>query len=235
MLSGWGAIPGDSNSPGPRRAALPACHRPDQAADRRDRPARQPGRARHRRADHPRPARLHAPLVTAAATAPGHRTSAPLQRPAPCRNRNRVTSRGQERNAMQPRGLLTAFRARLHDLVAERYRLSEFLHSACNRSMLLCLSSLSFEAALDGRVNLNWRLCSPFIWHRIQWRRGWSSLLIWPRLVGGIAAGQKLAAGSPPAGSDAGGPGGMPSSAWRSARLSWPVTAPRASMRAGRL
>ena len=33
----------------------------------------------------------------------------------------------------------------------------------------------------------------------------------------------------------AGGPGGMPSSAWRSARLSWPVTSPRASMRAGRV
>jgi hypothetical protein len=45
-------------------------------------------------------ARLHTPLVTAATTAPGHRTLAPPQRPAPCRNRNRVTSRGQKGNAM---------------------------------------------------------------------------------------------------------------------------------------
>ena len=81
-------------------------------------------------------------------------------------------------------------------------------------SMLLCLSSLSFEAALGG---------------------SWSSPLIWPRPAGGIAAGQKLAAGLLLAGPGAGGSGGMLLSAWRSAWLSWSVAAPRAAMRAGRL
>ena len=37
-------------------------------------------------------------------------------------------------DGLLPPGLVTAFRARLHDLVAERYCLSEFLHSACNRT-----------------------------------------------------------------------------------------------------
>src|SRR5689334_7122846 len=101
--------------------------------------------------------------------------------------------------------------------------------------MLLCLSSLSFEELWVAVSISNWLSCSPFIWHRIQWRRGWSSLVIWPRPAGGIAAGQKLAAGLPRAGPGAGGSGGMLPSAWRSARLSWPVASPRASMRAGRV
>ena len=90
-------------------------------------------------------------------------------------------------------------------------------------------------ATPGGRVNPNWPHCSPFIWLHIQWRRGWSSPLIWPRLVGGIAPGQKLAAGLLTAGSGAAGSGGMLPSAWRSAWLSWPVASARASMRAGRV
>ncbi len=35
-------------------------------------------------------------------------------------------------------GLINAFNARLYGLVAERYRLSEFLQSACNRSPISC-------------------------------------------------------------------------------------------------
>jgi hypothetical protein len=37
----------------------------------------------------------------------------------------------------------------------------------------------------SGRVNPNWPHRSPLIWPRIQWRRGRSSSLIWPRPCGG--------------------------------------------------
>ena len=76
--------------------ALPARHRPHQAVDRRDRPARRSRPAVRRRADLPRPPLLRAALVRPATAAPGHRPLAPLQRPAPRHNRNRVTSRGRK-------------------------------------------------------------------------------------------------------------------------------------------
>jgi hypothetical protein len=41
-------------------------------------------------------------------------------------------------DGLLPPGLVNAFHARLHDLVAERYCLSEFLHSAFNRSPTWC-------------------------------------------------------------------------------------------------
>src|SRR5690349_15135568 len=37
-------------------------------------------------------------------------------------------------DGLLPPGLVNALHARLHDLVAERYRLSEFHHSACSRT-----------------------------------------------------------------------------------------------------
>ena len=55
-----------------------------------------PRQAVRRRADLPRPPRLRAALVRPATAAPGHRPLAPLQRPAPDHNRNRVTSHGRE-------------------------------------------------------------------------------------------------------------------------------------------
>ena len=78
---------GDAPVPEPRRAAVPAAPRPDQAVRRRDRPAdpaRRPGR---RRADEPRPARVRAAMVRPPAARPGHRPVASPQRPAPRRRR----------------------------------------------------------------------------------------------------------------------------------------------------
>ncbi len=80
-------------------------------------------------------------------------------------------------------------------------------------AMLLCLSSLSLK--------------------RPGWQLEFSFDLAPP--CGRDCGGQKLAAGLLPAGPGAGGPGGMASDAWRSARLSWPVASARASMRAGRV
>ena len=47
------------------------------------------------------------------------------------------------------------------------------------------------EGLAFGRVNPNWPHGSPLIWPRIQWRRGRSSSLIWPRPSGYL----RLAAG----------------------------------------
>ncbi len=66
----------------PAVAGPPTRHQPDQAVHRRSHPAGHPRRALHHRADHPRPTRLRAALVTTATTPPGHRPLAPLQRPA---------------------------------------------------------------------------------------------------------------------------------------------------------
>ena len=75
-----------------------------------------------------------------------------------------------------------------------------------------------------GFVNLMWTHRSTLIWPHLGACAAGCSTLIWPR------PDQKLAAGLLSAGS-----GGMLPSAWRSARLSWSVTWPRASMRAGRV
>ncbi len=77
---------------GTPRAAQP-WHRADQAVHRRDHPAHRPGQAARRQADQPRPARLHAALVTTAQAAPRCRPLAPPQRLAAGRQ-DRVTGDG---------------------------------------------------------------------------------------------------------------------------------------------
>jgi Transposase IS66 family len=65
--------------------------------------------------------------------------------------------------------------------------LADALHAWCGAHNLRDLPDLyTFDpdGQVCGRSNPDWPHRSPFMWLHMQWRWGWSSSLIWPRLCG---------------------------------------------------
>ena len=106
--------------PGPRRPTLPTRTRPDQAVHRRNHPADRARRPPHHRADHPRPTRLRAALVTTPTTPPGQSPLAPLQHPAPSRHRNQIGTADQKEVTRCSHALATGYHSKRHPSHAVR-------------------------------------------------------------------------------------------------------------------